>query len=213
MATKASLLLSLVGATAALAACAPGEVHDSELDNHLCSSETLGEGDYQELVRGNFTPRDLADLSDDASAREVAYRDAGMERGKFVYYKSVLPRPPFDPPLNIVCQAIEFETEEGARMWVEGLTADEALESLTLSSIAGADQRAHEETPLLPQREPPLRYFTASGVSDDSETRVSYLVGAEGRFVRVVGVGTKARLTHGPSELLVQLWLNRGEEP
>jgi len=203
------LFVSLASALAvAASACAPGLQPSVELDGHLCAPETLGE-DYQELIRGVFSPRDLADLSEDADARESEYRAAGMESGKFVYFKSVLPKPPFEPPVNVVCQAIEFEDATGAERYLASLDAADAHNALAFGAVPGEDV-VTESRPSPLAGPPDLRYFAAAGGTGEQRTTVSFLVGAEGRFVRLVAVGSRARLTEQPDDLLVSLWLNRG---
>lgn len=206
-------LLALLPGLAWIAACAPGEVGTSELDQHLCAHETLGD-EFQELVRGNFTPKDLADLSDDADRREGEYRQAGMKRGKFVYFKEVLPRPPFEPPITVVCQVIEFDTDDAAGQWLRGLDATDALESLAFGRVPREDIH-EEETP------PPtgfgtdsgqVRQFEAAGGAGDERTLAYYLVGSEGRFVRAVSVGRRGGFFDNEAwqSLLYEVWLNRG---
>ena len=141
--------------------------------------------------------------------------DAGMERGKFVYYKQALPKPPFDPPLNVVCQVIEFETEEGARAWVDGLTAEDALESIAFGALPVEERSAHsEEISRVDSSFSGVRYFVASGGSGEWRTTARYLVGAESRFARVVSFGSRGTFfdDDAPNSLLRQLWLNRGAE-
>lgn len=205
-------LLALVPAVALASACSPGEVSQSELDEHLCSHETVGD-DFQELIRGNFTPRDLAGLAENSGEREDAYREAGMERGKFVYFKQTLPKPPFDPPINVVCQVIEFETNEDAKAWVDRLTADDALQAVSFGALPDDHRSAHsEDSARIDSTFPPLRYFVASGGSGEWRTTARYLIGAEGRFARLVSFGSRGTFVDDdvPIAFLRTLWLNRG---
>jgi hypothetical protein len=195
------------------AACGQGADPSSTLDQYLCAQSTLGD-DYQELIRGEFTPRDLAALAEDAPARERSYRDAGMRDGKFVYYKAVLPKPPFQPPVNVVCQAIEFETVEGAQQWIRNLQPGDALDSMAFGRVPQDGFKEEETRPPagLASSDQPLRRFDASGGVDAERTFVYSLVGSEGRIVRTVSVGRRGGFfdNEGPEFLLYQLWLNRG---
>ena len=133
MPVRRSFVVSLVVAAASFSACSTGEPAADDLDRRLCSSADL-QGDYIELARGEFTPRDLADLSDDADFRERQFEEAGMLRGRFVFFNQVLPKPPFDPPLSVVCQAVEFATPERAAAYAAGLDTDHP--ALQVSGIA-----------------------------------------------------------------------------
>lgn len=102
------------------AACSTSPAANSEIDDLLCTQDDLGP-DYIELSRGEFTTADIAALAPDADER--AYREAGMQRGHFIFWKEVLPNPPFDPPINVLCQVIEFETPAQAAAFASGLDA------------------------------------------------------------------------------------------
>lgn len=116
--------LCLLAGTLLLGACSDAsEEGDTSLDTYLCSLEDLG-GDYQEQVSGSFSSTDLGGLEDGTEERKQAYRDAGLQRGRFIFWKEVLPKPPFDPPHNVVCQVLVFETNTEAQAWVADLEAD-----------------------------------------------------------------------------------------
>lgn len=116
--------LFLLAGTLLCAACADAsEEGDTSLDTYLCSLEDLG-GEFQEQVSGSFSATDLGGLEDGTAERKQAYREAGLQRGRFIFWKEVLPNPPFDPPHNAVCQVLVFETNEQAEAWVSNLKAD-----------------------------------------------------------------------------------------
>lgn len=106
-----------------LGGCArtPG-VDGTALDRYLCEAADLPFA-FMEQTRGDFTADDLGGLSTDPEARKRAYREAGMAGGRFVFWKEQLPRPPFASPVNVVCQAIQFETADQARAWLQQLPA------------------------------------------------------------------------------------------
>ncbi len=201
--TIRKLLIPLLGLCALFAACAPGAVSETELDEHLCSPEALGD-DYQELVRGDFTPRDLAELADPHEGRERELRDAGLERGKFVYYKSVLEKPPFEPPLEVVCQAMEFESEEQAAAWIAGLTEEAAAEALLLGRFRG-DATARDSGPLNGSPDSP-RTFTIVDQSVEPPLVMFSALGANGRFVRVIASGGQRQFIDTKPDVLASLW-------
>ena len=202
MKTKA-LAVGLVGLVLT-AACAPGEVDDSALDHYLCSREAVGDN-YQELARGDFTPRDLAALSDSSGEREDELRDAGFERGKFVYYKSVLERPPFEPPFEVACQAMQFEGPEAAAAWVSALDGESAADALIIGRLPDGERRAGDAQ--VPEADARSFWVTAGG--DDSRTTVTILVAAEGSYVRSLAFGTQAVLIDPPYEALAAMWNQR----
>lgn len=117
---------AVIAAALLLGACSDAsEEGDTSLDKYLCSSDDLT-WEFQQQTSGSFSANDLGSLGDDTDERKAAYREAGLERGRFVFWKESLPRPPFDPPFNVVCQVLVFESDAQARAWVSGLVADAA---------------------------------------------------------------------------------------
>ena len=113
-------------AAIALTGCSDAsESGDAALDRFLCEESDLG-GAFLGLASGSFSQTDLGGLGRDPEARKLEYREAGMQRGRFIFWKERLPRPPFDPPVNVVCQVLVFETDAQAAAWVAGLDADSA---------------------------------------------------------------------------------------
>ena len=182
MLSKYSLFAPLVAWAVALSACSTGEPEDDPIDRRLCTAEEVGI-DFIELARGEFTPRDLADLSDDGDGRERVYEAAGMERGRFVYYKQALPRPPFEPPVDIVCQVIEFESPDQAADYADGL--DSVYPAVQVAGIAWLPEDRHTVEDV----EPGIRRITIDGVG----RTVSVLVGfaAHDRYFTSVYVGSE----------------------
>ncbi len=123
-----SVALSICWLTAA---CSNGDAY-AELKPLLCAQEDVGP-DYQQLTDGDFSVKDLADLGPNASQRVAELRDAGAQHGRFVLFKQSLPRPPFEPPVNVVCQALQFDTAEHARAFVRDLRADDSLATTAMT--------------------------------------------------------------------------------
>lgn len=123
MPARTSIAAVLLGA-AILSACqASGRLEGPALDRYLCTAEDLP-FDVIEQARGDFTAADLGGLSRDPEVRKAEYRAAGMEGGRFGFWKQALPRPPFESPLNVVCQVIAFDSSAAAASWVANLEAD-----------------------------------------------------------------------------------------
>ncbi len=116
---------ALAGALLISACSDASEEGDTSLDKYLCASDDLT-WEFQQQTAGSFSANDLGSLGDGTDERKAAYREAGLERGRFVFWKESLPRPPFDPPVNVVCQVLVFETAPQAEAWVAGLVADSA---------------------------------------------------------------------------------------
>ena len=114
----------MIAAALVLGACSDAsEEGDTSLDKYLCDREDLT-WEFQQQTAGSFSANDLGSLGEDTDERKVAYREAGLQRGRFVFWKESLPRPPFDPPFNVVCQVLVFESGPQAQAWVQGLVAD-----------------------------------------------------------------------------------------
>jgi len=187
-----------------LVAGCTGEPGASELDQYLCPPEGAGAG-YRELTRGDFTPADLAGLSADAEARERDYRAAGMENGKFVFYKQSLSKPPFNPPWTVVCQVIEFETATQAEAWVSTIDPAGAHSELAFGRLP--DERLiSSETPSFAG----TRRFLASGGPESAPTSVTIVAGADHRFVRIVAVGVGSAVFGPVDGWLTALWDSAG---
>lgn len=116
---------ALLAALVAAGCQAPLDIDREQLDPYLCWSEDLP-FEFMEQTRGDFTANDLAGLSQTPEERKLEYREAGMLGGRFVFWKQELPRPPFESPVNLVCQVIQFETAAQATAWVEGLEVEPA---------------------------------------------------------------------------------------
>lgn len=209
MTTRALAAIVVAAASFLSAACSnSGDTH-SQLDPYLCTQTDLGET-YQQLTDGSFSPGDLADLGPNARQREPQFHDAGMQRGKFVLFKEVLPKPPFDPQVNVVCQVLEFRTAASATEWLLALRADETIATSLVAWLPRetllVHESVHESTPLGSQTR---REFTIIGSPGDHAlaTFVLLQTGANGRFVQTIAVG----VTGNPAasdlgSLVTRLW-------
>lgn len=133
------------GAALLFAACSDAsEEGDRSLDRYLCTSDDLT-WEFQQQTTGSFSANDLGSLGDGTDERKAAYREAGLQRGRFVFWKESLPKPPFDPPINVVCQVLVFESAAQADSWVDGLVADSAEIAATGIVWLPGGQRTAEE--------------------------------------------------------------------
>lgn len=180
----------ILAATLLAPACSSGDSHP-ELDSYLCDQSDLGE-DYQQLIEGDFSPRDLADLGPDADTRARDFHEAGMQRGRFVLFKQALPKPPFEPPVNVVCQVIEFDSPGSARSWIAGLTPDATvIQTSGIAWIPDGSREVEELTRLTASQSPATSIRAFRVLADDGTTRMAaaYQFQDSGRYVLLWAVG------------------------
>jgi hypothetical protein len=140
-----------------------------------------------QLVSGAFSRDDLGGLGLDPEERKREYRAAGMQRGRFVFWKQGLPRPPFDPPMNVVCQVLVFETAAQAAAWVSALAPDAS--DVAASGIIWLPGREREVTEI----EPIAGGRAFRVVAEEGNARVTLIATyeAEGNIVRSVFAGDR----------------------
>jgi len=180
-----------MGALLALASYAGGAcgsdstAEDDELEAQVCQQADLGEL-FVEQASATFRPADLADVAPDADERLPALREAGLIRGHFVFWKEAIGRPPFESPVNVVCQALEFRSSEQAEAFAAGLRAtprDLASAALTWlpegerTAIEGANYREG------------VRVFGLTAEDDATSIEVTVVVAGAGRYVRSIYAG------------------------
>jgi hypothetical protein len=178
----------LIGAAVLVSSCG-GDSKGEDLEPYLCTREDVGD-EYQELARGNFSPRDLADLGPDPASRVREFEDAGMKRGRFAFFKQSLPRPPFEPPIDLLCQVIEFESEAAALAFVEEIEPEDSLATTAMAWIPG-NEREFEEAGR-PDSTPGLRMFSIVAGSNETKIYAGMIVGAESNIIRTVAVGSNS---------------------
>ncbi len=197
MGIRSSLAAPLM-AVAVLAGCQASPRFDGlPLDPYLCEAEDLP-FDAIEQTRGDFTAADLGGLSRDPEARKAEYRAAGMEGGRFVFWKQALPRPPFEAPVNVVCQALSFESADQAAAWVAGLAAEPRAVRDSGMLWAPLEGSQAEE---LPAREG--RLFRLEAAEGDARVRLYALHEARGKVVLSVFVGDRDGRTEAATALAI----------
>lgn len=186
-----SVLLGVLaaGALPLASACSNGDAY-AELKPLLCTQDDVGPG-YQQLTDGDLSVRDLADLGPDATARVRELQDAGAQHGRFILFKEALPRPPFEPPVNVVCQALQFESAEAAQAFVRGLRPDDSL-STTVMAWLPRSNRHFVAMPLeaaTPATGEVSARFAISGGSGEETMNAVYVASSEGAVVFTIVVG------------------------
>jgi hypothetical protein len=184
---KTKLFLAAGIAGLVLAGCSDAsEAGDAALDRYLCGQDDL-EGEFLELVSGAFSGDDLGGLGLDPEERKREYRAAGMQRGRFVFWKESLPKPPFDPPVNVVCQVLVFETAAQAEAWVAGL--DPEASDVAASGIIwlpGGEREVTEIEPIAGGRA-----FRVTAEEGPARVTLIATYEAEGDIVRSVFAGDR----------------------
>lgn len=176
----------VVLAGVALSSCG-ADARETPVERALCGQEDAGDA-YQELTRGGFSPGDLAGLAPHPGPQERAFREAGMVRGGFVFLKEVLPRPPFEPPVNLVCEVLEFGTAEEASNFVANMGEGVSVPSLIMGlPPRGVTREIDDGFP----RESPAGRVRAFELTTEGEKSASIHIAAanDGVLVRVVAAG------------------------
>jgi hypothetical protein len=192
--------------------CSGGEAAapDNPLDQMVCRYEDLPE-DYQAQTSGDFSVGDLADLAPDASARRKELRAAGLQTGHFSSWRQVVGDPPFDPPIEVVCQAMQFETQDQARQFVNTMRAEPGeLATRAITWLPESDRRVADATDQLAGLPEGARAFRIE--AEDEQVRVVlYAVAvANGRYVQSVYVGDrKEHTTLGDAARIASAMLRR----
>lgn len=197
---KTRLALAAGVLSVALAGCSDAsESGDADLDRYLCEQSDL-DGRFLQLVSGSFSRDDLGGLGLDPAARKREYRAAGMERGRFVFWKESLPKPPFDPPMNVVCQVLVFGSPQQAADWVASLDADAAdLAASGILWLPSGERVTEEIAPIAG-----ARAFKVTAEEGPARVTLVATYAAEGNIVRSVFAGDRdGRVT---SDYVRSIW-------
>jgi hypothetical protein len=192
--TNFALPLAALAIVLSGAACSADAGGSGALKEQICTESDLG-GSYIEKTSGGITIQNLANLSSDAAARSKQLKAAGMHDGRFAYWIHTVPKPPFDPPLEVVCQALEFRSPAEAQAFVRGLqpTPDDLASTgmvwlakghRTVTTVEHMEQGVQPGTPL-----PAQQTFKITARGDQVDFTIYAVVEADGRYVRTVYVG------------------------
>lgn len=182
----------IVVASAGCTARASGSITGG-LEQQLCVESELG-GDYAEKTSGDLSLANLAALSDDSASMQKRLEADGLKGGLFTYWVHTVPKPPFEPPLEVVCQALEFDSEAGAQAFVAELkpTPDD-LASSAMAWIAEG-KRSVEELPLPATGDAAetlerARAFKLTASGNQVDFTIYAVVVDAGKYVRTVYIG------------------------
>jgi hypothetical protein len=187
------LPLLAVGLALAAASCRsdrnasdPGDA----LDQQVCTQSDVGAG-YRQQTSGDFSLNNVADLSSDPGGRRLELEADGLQHGHFAYWKHSVGSPPFKPPLEIVCQVLEFATDEQAQQFVAQLRAEPDDLATSAMTWLPDGKRTIEERPLSGSDLLPAaaRGFHLEARDSNIDVSVYALVAPAGRYVRSVYVG------------------------
>jgi hypothetical protein len=181
-ATKSSLIvavaLGMLGA-----ACAGNSGDVSQFD---CAEESLP-GDFVRLSGGTYASSEFPIRSDKPGPREF-----GLSGASFAFWKESVDSVPFDAPTHIVCEALVFESADGAASFLGSLRPEGAsIASTTLAWPVGAAFDV-KEVPLEGYGEG--RAFVSIETGGEKRTIVS-LYHRDGKLIRAIHAG-------GPGEQL-----------
>lgn len=183
---------SFAGGVLLLAAAALFASCDSSVDaataatlaSRLCTLDDLG-GGYLHQTDGDFFPEDLAALPDAPDGRLKALRTAGFVRGRLIYWKASVEKPPFDPPVSVYCQVMQFSTTAQAAAFAASLApAREDLETAGLTFLPSGRLQVDEGPPSDSVRVFTIRanegWNVAAAVEPDGPYVVSVYTGGRG---------------------------------
>jgi len=188
---QAVAAIAAVGALFA-AACAAASPAGANIDDDLvCTPDDLG-GAYLMQVAGEFSSRNLADLAENAVKRKAELESSGLRSGRFNYWKQAVGRPPFEDPVELVCQVVEFASETQAARFVRSLKAEPGELSTTAVAWLPAGGRAAAELPVPTtiNAPPTSRVFRLEATSPGPRTTLYVAIAPAGRFVQSVYMGT-----------------------
>lgn len=190
------LLLASVGCESDVDSGAAGK----GLDDQVCTQADVGPN-FNHQTAGGFTPANLASLVEGDGLSEQALRAGGMRQGHFVYWKEVVEKPPFQPPIDVVCQVIEFDSEADASAYAARLQADPSI--LRGTVIGLLPRYAEVTTKRAPAQGSNGFVMEMTGESEAGPLAVRVSVVTAGRFVRLVLAGSEgeAPLSELPEQL------------
>lgn len=157
-----------------------------------CDAESLP-GEYIRQNGATYTPGELQERS--TAAPDSDFTAFGLVRVDFNFWKETVDAVPFDPPANIVCEALTFANADGAQAFLAALEPTSA--SLAATSITWPlDGQFRVEEAALGEATG-VRAFVATHTGGPPRSMVS-LFEVEGSRVHAVHAGGEAiQLTPG----------------
>ncbi len=177
-----ALLLATLGLGAA-AACTSDSPELSPLtERFVCSREDVPSG-FLQLVSGDYTSKNLAELAREPEKRERVLREAGLVGGSFSYWKETVDDVSAGRPANVLCEALEFETPEGAQQYIRAIDPERDGDLPGLAWLSSNPDVVSE----LDVAHPDQRAIAVEDQGADS--RLVAIYAAEGQHVVAVYVG------------------------
>ena len=156
-----------------------------------CSQSDAGES-FLLQATGNYSARDLAAASERETERSL--REAGMLGGRFSYWRETVQRPPFEPPIELLCEALEFGSPEQAATFVrsraEGPNPVPSINWPRDRLSAGKGEVRFAET-TMPEGVAIAKRFAGTFEDGSARGKVEMLWLPLGRFVLVVSAGDR----------------------
>jgi hypothetical protein len=182
---------AIAGAALLAAACSGARPFGARIAEELtCTPEDLG-GAYFMQTAGEFSTRNLADLADDAPKRKAELETAGLRGGRFNYWKQEVGKPPFESPLEVVCQVMEFGSADQAARFVGDLQAEPRdLATMAITWLPAGGRKAEElSAPNDPALPPGTRAFRLEAASPEAKVSLYAVLVSRGRYVQSVYLG------------------------
>lgn len=188
MLTSKSLALTVAALALCGSACFPGDNDPTApvVADLVCDHADVGDG-YLLQVTGSFTPGDVAALTTGRDGQDDELRRMGFRGGHFSYWKQVVGHPPFDPPESILCEAMEFASDDGAREFVRKFDPAGATDLPGLLPLPEGETRITEGTPA--GSDAADRTFVIQADGEPVDVYVVAAVSARGRFVQTTYAG------------------------
>lgn len=192
--TKRSFAISAAGLLLLASASCENDVDTGEagkgLDDQVCTQADVGPN-FNHQTAGNFTPANLGGLVDGDGLGKRELENAGIVGGRFVYWKEVVEKPPFEAPIDVVCQVIEFRDATAAAAFATQLQSDMALLRGVVIGLLPEGERVVSEV-LSGTGEARATIIQLRGESDAGPLATRISVVTEGPLVRLVLAGTES---------------------
>lgn len=164
---------------------------DPPIDTLACVAADLPAG-FGWQAAGGFTEDDLAGVPGAPEQRLDRLQEVGVRAGYFSNWRSRISKPPFQPPVDLTCQVIAFESETGARAFVNSLS--DAPEGVVLAAITWLPDGAPDVEQVSPADGLPdgSLQFHIRAADGGLDVNVNAVVMQAGPFVQVVFAGGEA---------------------
>ncbi|MEP7216249.1 MAG: hypothetical protein ABI782_08350 [Anaerolineaceae bacterium] len=179
--------------------------HVTGLENQVCLQPDVP-ADFRRQTSGDFTAQNLADLGPNPEQRLKQLAAAGMRDGHFAYWKQTVGSPPFEPPLDVICQALAFDSESHAAAFVQAIRPrPDDLATTALTWLPDGSRTVTEEPTTL---SPTARAFAIRAEDSQTSVEISAVVFPDGRFVRTVYIGGNGRPASVVDAVEIQLHIS-----